>query len=384
MRVAFLTNFIPPYRVTFYEKLCRSPQHQVVVVHGLADGDSGRPHHQGDVQAPSVSVRNVERRLGPVTLRWQAGALAAVRRINPDALVLLGMVGSLSTWLVLLWARASGRRVVIWACGWEPQVPGSIAWRLKQHVTRWFFGLAHVGLVYSSKGKAMLMSAGVPESKLRICFNGIEIDDALAHEPAVLAQAAALRARLAPAPGPLFLYVGGLLPDKRIDLLLQAFRQVLDDVPTARLWLVGDGPMREALHRQSSSLFGGEVTWFGRIVDGVDAYFAAADVFVLPGIGGLAFNQAMLWRTPCIGGEADGTEDDLVIDGVTGFRFEPGKPASLVAAMHRAATYPEPAAMADAARALIVGRNNVTAMVQSFNDEFDRLSVPDRLPCRTN
>ena len=374
MRIAFLTNFIPPYRVTFYEKLCRSTRHQVVVVHGHAERDSGRPHHQGDLNAPRVGVRNVERPLGPVTLRWQAGALAAVRRLNPDAVVLLGMVGSISTWLVLLWARATGRKVLIWACGWEPQVRGSLPWRLKQHVTGLFFGLAHVGLVYSSKGKAMLVSAGVPEGLLRICFNGIEIDEALAKEPAVLAQAAALRASHAPGAGPVFLYVGGLLPDKRVDLLLDAFRQVLNEVPDARLWLVGDGPSREALHRQSAASFSAKVTWFGRIIDGVDAYFAAADVFVLPGIGGLAFNQAMFWRTPCIGSEADGTEDDLVLDGVTGFRFAPGDQASLVAAMNRAATFPERASMAEAARALIVGRNNVTEMVETFQHEFDKLS----------
>ena len=373
MRIAFLTNFIPPYRVTFYEKLCRGARHQVVVVHGQADQDSGRPHHQGDLDAPRLGVRNVERRLGPITLRWQAGALAGVRRLKPDAVVLLGMVGSVSTWLVLIWARATGRKVLIWACGWEPQVPGSLAWRLKQLVTRWFFGLAQVGLVYSSKGKAMLMSTGVPEAMLRICYNGIEIDEALAHEPAVLSQAAALRASHAPGAGPVFLYVGGLLPDKRVDLLLDAFRQVLSDVPEARLWVVGDGPSKQALHRQSAALFAAEVTWFGRIIDRVDAYFAAADVFVLPGIGGLAFNQAMLWRTPCIGSEADGTEDDLVLDGVTGFRFVPGDRASLVTAMHRAATFPERAGMAEAARALIVGRNNVTEMVETFQHEFDRL-----------
>lgn len=374
MRVAFLTNFIPPYRVSFYEKLCRHPVHRTVVLHGLAQSDSGRPHHEGGIDAPTAPVHNTERRLGPFTVRWQAGALTQVRQSQPDLVVLLGMVGSVSTWLVLLWARATGRKVVVWACGWEPQSPGSLAWRAKQWLTRGFFSLSHRTLVYSSKGKANLAQAGVDPRRLIVCYNGIEVDQALAQEPLVQAQATTLRAQHAPGHGLVYLYVGGLLAEKRVDLLLGAFEQVVATNPGARLWMVGDGPERLALQALAEARFRpDQVLWFGRIVDGVDAYFAAADVFVLPGLGGLAFNQAMLWRTPCIGGQADGTEDDLVIDGVTGFRFEHGQLASLVSAMHRAAACQDLEAMGGAARRVILERSNVTAMVAIFHSTFDRL-----------
>jgi glycosyltransferase involved in cell wall biosynthesis len=43
------------------------------------------------------------------------------------------------------------------------------------------------------------------------------------------------------------------------------------------------------------------------------------DVFVLPGLGGLAINDAMMCGKPVICGEADGTEKDLIIDGTTGY-----------------------------------------------------------------
>ena len=120
--------------------------------------------------------------------------------------------------------------------------------------------------------------------------------------------------------------------------------------------------------------------FFGRIIDGVDAYFAAADVFVLPGLGGLAFNQAMFWRTPCIGGEADGTEDDLVMDGVTGFRFKPGDADSLRDAMQRAlAMQPaRRAEMGDAARRVIVERSNVNFMVQMFSRTLETMCAGTR------
>lgn len=110
------------------------------------------------------------------------------------------------------------------------------------------------------------------------------------------------------------------------------------------------------------------VRFFGRIVDGVGAYFAAADVVVLPGIGGLALNEAMFWGRPCVVSVADGTEDDLVIDGVTGCRFADGDRGSLALAISRCLdlTADERKRWGDVGRQLIVERSNINRMVETF------------------
>jgi glycosyltransferase involved in cell wall biosynthesis len=43
------------------------------------------------------------------------------------------------------------------------------------------------------------------------------------------------------------------------------------------------------------------------------------NVFVLPGLGGLAINDAMICRRAVICSSADGSEKDLIEDGVTGY-----------------------------------------------------------------
>jgi glycosyltransferase involved in cell wall biosynthesis len=42
------------------------------------------------------------------------------------------------------------------------------------------------------------------------------------------------------------------------------------------------------------------------------AYFSEADLFVLPGTGGLAVQEAMSYGLPVIMGQGDGTNDELV------------------------------------------------------------------------
>jgi glycosyltransferase involved in cell wall biosynthesis len=63
------------------------------------------------------------------------------------------------------------------------------------------------------------------------------------------------------------------------------------------------------------------VVFAGQIVEGVGPYFDGADLLVLPGTGGLALNEAMAHGLPVVSGYADGSADDLVQDGVNGFRL---------------------------------------------------------------
>ena len=117
------------------------------------------------------------------------------------------------------------------------------------------------------------------------------------------------------------------------------------------------------------------ILYLGRIVDKVDEYFAAADCLVLPGVGGLALNQAMFWGKLCIVSEADGTEDDLVIDGETGFRFEKGNLVSLREAMEKMVLL-DPLKhdkMSKTAKKIILEKSNTNNMVNIFIETLNKL-----------
>lgn len=63
------------------------------------------------------------------------------------------------------------------------------------------------------------------------------------------------------------------------------------------------------------------VIYFGRLNEGASKILGNCDLFVLPGLGGLAICEAMLNSLPIITGNADGTEYDLV-DEENGFIIE--------------------------------------------------------------
>ena len=194
LKVAFITNFIPPYRRTFYEKLCRANgQLEWLIVCGNT-GEHGRAATTDEIGVPQRQVFNAQYRLGPFTIRWQRGALAAVRDYAPDVLIVLGISGTLSNWAVLAWARWHKVPVIMWTCGWEPQVPDSMAFRLKKVVAGLYFRAADCLLVYGSKGGRYMTDVfGVAASRVEICYNGIETDGLLAREADTLDHARELR-----------------------------------------------------------------------------------------------------------------------------------------------------------------------------------------------
>ncbi len=85
-----------------------------------------------------------------------------------------------------------------------------------------------------------------------------------------------------PEPMPLVLAIGRCVAQKGFDLLLPAWQQVLRLHPSARLRVVGDGPLREALIAESRRLgLGAAVEWRMPTPD-IERHYREAAVFVLP------------------------------------------------------------------------------------------------------
>lgn len=132
---------------------------------------------------------------------------------------------------------------------------------------------------------------------------------------------------------PSFLTVRRLTPRMGHDLLLDAFASVLTEHPEARLYIAGDGPLREDLERKAAALGIGDRTAFLGYVPDADlpGVYADADLFVLPTVElegfGLATLEALASATPVIATPVGGTVE--VLDGLAD---DPDVPEGVLAA----------------------------------------------------
>ena len=107
------------------------------------------------------------------------------------------------------------------------------------------------------------------------------------------------------------LFVGRLQARKRIDALLRACAALPEGIHP-RLWIVGDGPERQPLEALAAEIYP-LAEFLGEKHDAdLAPFYHGADLFVLPGTGGLAVQQAMSCGLPVMVAEADGTQADLV------------------------------------------------------------------------
>jgi len=108
--------------------------------------------------------------------------------------------------------------------------------------------------------------------------------------------------------------------DKGQDILLDAWAKVLQTMPDARLWLVGDGSWRAELEEKAAHLnILHAVLFLGfRPPEAVADYMNAADLFVLPSRFepyGLVLLEAMYHRLPLVAAEVGGVPEVVAPEG---------------------------------------------------------------------
>jgi len=129
--------------------------------------------------------------------------------------------------------------------------------------------------------------------------------------------------------------VARLHPQKDHDCLLRAIAAVVDELPTVRVLLVGDGALKDQLVGRITTLgLGTQVKLLGERRD-VAAILALSDLFVLSsrweGMPN-AILEAMAAGLPVLATRVDGTVD-VVRDGETGVLVPPGDDRALAAAL---------------------------------------------------
>jgi len=172
---------------------------------------------------------------------------------------------------------------------------------------------------------------------------------------------------------PRFVFLGRLVPFKVIDVLIDAFANVVRSTP-ARLQIIGDGPERSSLEAQCKRLGVSEQVEFCGWLKHEEAVerMSDADVFVFPSLrdpGGAVIMEAMCLGLPVVAGDWGGPPDYAGPD--SGFLVKPVNYQQyvddLADAMRRMAESPElRRTMGDAARA--------KAMAEfDWNHRVDRL-----------
>jgi glycosyltransferase involved in cell wall biosynthesis len=251
----------------------------------------------------------------------------------------------LSTPAALRWIKKRDRPVIGWGLG-APPLAGPLS-GLRKARRASFLRSFDALITYSRRGAEEYAALGFTADKIFVAPN------------AASARPTSSMPRRAPGfdGQPSVLFVGRLQKRKRIDDLLLACASLPGNLQP-HLVIVGDGPERLSLESLAKMVYPSAEFTGARHSAELTPYFSAADLFVLPGTGGLAVQEAMSYGLPVVMGQGDGTNDDLVRP-ANGWQLQ--GPETLAEVLHEA--------LSDASRLRAMGVESYRIISEEINLE---------------
>lgn len=320
MAIALITNYLTPYRMPLYERLAERYRVEV-----LCYGGGGRyvPSWFSDLDRQLTQAPFPARRLHGAAEAFGTGT-------RYDAVIAPFAGGAI---LPAAYAGARRARVpfVLWASVWaEPQ---SASHALARPVTRRIYRGADAVVAYGEHVRRFVAATRGRDSDVLVAPQSVEPE--LFGRQVSPDEVLAFRSEH-DLSGPLVLYVGRLIEEKGISVLLDAWPQVGAE---ATLVLIGDGP----LAARAAALDG--VRSLGPLPrPALPVAYAAAELSLLPSVPtprfrepwGLVCNESMHQGRPVIASDSVGAvAGGLVVDGQTGLVVPSGDAGALAAAIDR-------------------------------------------------
>lgn len=241
---------------------------------------------------------------------------------KPDVIICEGESNLPNNLFVVLYAKITRTPYIWWGLGRVRSNKPSIFRKLFHPLIKYMLKNATAILAYSTFAKEFYSSYGVSKDKIFVAYNCVDTEKVKAGIAKYTNLVDTTKKALGLDSKKIILFVGSFSKEKKIENLILAYGLIKKQLPNVALLLVGDGEVRHDIENLVKEKQLKDVFFVGEKIGDVSLYFLMGDIFVLPGEGGLAINQAMIHGLPIVTVPADGTELDMVINGKNGYIVE--------------------------------------------------------------
>ncbi len=321
MKIAILFANYGPYHISrfqAFQKSCSSFDWEAIAIQ-LAQTELEYPW-QVQINKSSVNILSVTENKALENISSKellASLFKLLNEVRPDALVISGYF-RLSILFALLWNIWHRKPTILLSDSKENDQPRS-CW--KEKIKSWLVTQYKAALVGGKPHKRYLIKLGMPVDAIFLGYDTVGND---VFHPELI------KSLPCPLNRPFFLAVNRFVSKKNLPFLISAYA-TYHQLAGNKAWdlvLCGDGELRPQIEQQIAKLnLQNSVHLPGFLQqDELLPYFAHASCFIHASIQeqwGLVVNEAMAAGLPVLVSNRCGCFEDLLIEGVNGFSFDP-------------------------------------------------------------
>lgn len=309
MRVAICQPRVAKYRIPVFERLGAVPGIELSLFAG--DNSNSTDAVESGRNFRFLSAPVSKRKIGPLEYRYQAAQLQVMRPGHFDAVILPWDSHYLTLGPAIFAGRARNIPVLLWGHGYSKKGRG-----IRDDLRNLYGKCANAVLVYSRTiAERLKRDSEFQGERVFVAQNAIDqapIQAAIgtwSSDPACLTS---FRQKHGLDPRFTVAFVSRLLPENRIELLIEAFALVRQEQQTAKLVIVGDGPSRSDLEALAFRICPADsIIFTGAIFNenSLAPWLLSSSVFAYPKNIGLSLMHAFGYGLPVI------TSDNLYSHG---------------------------------------------------------------------
>jgi len=338
IKVAIVYHCIAHYREAVFHELCNTDENiEYTLISGVSDCipslktvdvyKSRLPVEQGGLRWRLVKNHWLKNKI-----LWQDGVASLGVSKEFDAIIYLGVVYHISTWVSCILAKLTGKKIYMWSHGFLRREPG-----LKGLMRSAFYRLADGMLLYHHRARELFIERGFSPEKLDVLYNSLDVStQKKVRDQIESAELELKRSEIFKNPSdPVLLWIGRLTSQKKLNMLIQAARQLKNQDTNVNILFVGEGPEKQSLSDEVDRCgLKKQVCFYGAShnEDELGPLINLSDICIAPGEVGLTCMHSLVYGTPVIthdNPDFQMPEYEAIKPGVSGMFFKYGSIESL-------------------------------------------------------
>ena len=258
-----------------------------------------------------------------ISFRYLTGILRVILQRKYDVVVLQSDPRDISGFLALIACRLVGVRSIWWNKGFAAESRTTSFFRVG--LFKIFSALVHRIISYGDQSSQFFLDQGVSPKKIQTAYNTVDIQEIADNRSNYQQKGYEFLKQQGINPSLKIIgTVGRLIDKKRVQDLCEAVKILTEKHKDVFCIIAGQGPTAEPLSTWVKEQgLEAQIFFTGAIKDGMDnALLSVCTLGVFCGAHGLAINQAMALEVPVVVADEPGSDSEMVVNGVTGIRYE--------------------------------------------------------------